>query len=118
MEIIREVEKEYLTDIAQVEFKAGDTITVNYRIKEGNKTRIQKYTGVVIQRKGGSGVAATFTVRKMSANSIPVERIFPLHSPLIESIEVGMVGKVRRARIYYMRERTGKSARIKELKKN
>jgi len=117
VEIIKEVEKEYLTDNSEVAFKAGDTITVNYRIKEGNKTRIQKYTGVVIQRKG-HGLGETFTVRKAAANSIAVERVFPLHSPLIESIEVGMVGRVRRARIYYMRERTGKSARIKELKSN
>lgn len=117
MEIIKEVEKEFITEHSDVEFKAGDTVTVSYRIKEGDKTRIQKYTGTVIQRKG-TGLGETFTVRKVSANSISVERVFPLHSPLIESIEVNMVGKVRRARIYYMRKRTGKSARIKEKKSN
>ncbi len=116
MEIIKNVEKEFITDNSEVDFKAGDTITVNYRIQEGNKSRIQKYKGVVIQRKG-SGMGASFTVRKAAANGIAVERVFPLHSSLIDSIEVDMKGKVRRARIYYMRERTGKSARIKELKK-
>ena len=115
MEIIKEVEKEFLTENSEIAFKAGDTVTVNYRIKEGDKIRIQKYKGVVIQRKG-YGLGETFTVRKAAANSIAVERVFPLHSPLLDSIEVDMVGRVRRARVYYMRERTGKSARIKELK--
>lgn len=115
MEIIKEIEKEFISDKSEIDFKAGDTVTVNYRIQEGNKSRIQKYRGTVIQRKN-SGIAATFTVRKMSANGIAVERIFPLNSPLIDSLEVEMRGKVRQSRIYYMRERTGKSARIKELK--
>ncbi len=115
MELIKDVEKEFITENSEIDFKAGDTVTVAYRIQEGSKSRIQKYTGVVIQRKG-SGLGATFTVRKASANSISVERIFPLHSPLIDSIEVSARGKVRQARIYYMRERTGKSSRIKVLK--
>ena len=115
MEIIREIEKDFISDKSEIDFRAGDTVTVSYRIQEGNKTRIQKYKGVVIQRKG-SGATATFTVRKTSANGIAVERIFPLNSPLIDSLEVDMHGKVRRSRIYYMRERTGKAARIKEIK--
>ena len=93
-------------------FKAGDTVTVNYRIVEGNKERLQAYQGVVLQRSG-SGITETFTVRKMS-NGIGVERIFPVHSPFIESITVTKHGLVRRARIFYLRELTGKKARIKE----
>jgi large subunit ribosomal protein L19 len=116
MELIKEVEKEYITDNSDIDFKSGDTVTVAYRIQEGTKSRVQKYTGVVIQRKG-SGMGATFTVRKASANSVNVERVFPLHSPLLESVEVESRGKVRRARIYFMRERTGKSARLKEIRK-
>jgi len=115
VEIIKEIEKEFITDVNAVDFRSGDTVVVNYRIVEGAKTRIQKYRGTVIQVKG-TGTNKTFTVRKMSANSVAVERIFPINSPLIESLEVEMKGKVRRSRIYYMRERTGKSARIKELK--
>ena len=95
-------------------FKAGDNITVYYTIKEGNKQRTQFFKGDVIQRKG-SGATETFTIRKIS-HSISVERIFPINSPLIEKIEVNKKGKVRRARIYYLRELTGKKARIKEEK--
>ncbi len=98
------------------EFKAGDTITVTYRIKEENKERLQKFRGVCIQRKG-TGATQTFTVRKMS-NEVGVERIFPVSSPFIESIELNKSGKVRRARIFYLRELTGKKARIKEKKRN
>ncbi len=93
-------------------FRAGDTITVHYKIKEGNKERIQQYRGVVIQRRG-SGLTETITVRKMSG-SIGVERIFPTNSPFIEKIELNKAGKVRRARIFYLRGLTGKKARIKE----
>ncbi len=93
-------------------FKAGDTITVSYKIKEGNKERIQQFQGVVLQRSG-SGTTATFTVRKMSSN-IGVERIFPVNSPFIEKVEVNKRGVVRRARIFYLRNLTGKKARIKE----
>jgi len=98
------------------EFKAGDTITVTYRIKEENKERLQKFRGVCIQRKG-SGVTQTFTVRKIS-NEVGVERIFPINSPFIEGIELNKSGKVRRARIFYLRKLTGKKARIKEKKRN
>ena len=93
-------------------FKAGDTITVHYKIKEGNKERIQNFQGVVLQRSG-KGANATFTVRKISGN-IGVERIFPLSSPFIDKIDVNKHGVVRRARIFYMRELRGKKARIKE----
>ena len=96
------------------EFKAGDTITVYYKIKEGNKERIQQFRGVVIQRRGSINTE-TFTVRKMSGN-IGVERIFPIASPFIEKIEINKRGKVRRARIFYLRGLTGKKARIKEKK--
>ena len=96
-------------------FKAGDTLTVTYRIKEGDKERLQKFKGVVIQIKGGSPATKTFTIRKIS-NGVGVERIFPFNSPFIESIEVNKVGKVRRARIFYLRELSGKKTRIKEKK--
>ena len=94
------------------EFKAGDTITVHYKIKEGNKERIQNFRGVVLQRRG-NGPKETFTVRKMSGN-IGVERIFPIASPFIEQIEINKKGRVRRAKIFYLRELTGKKARIQE----
>lgn len=94
------------------EFKSGDTVTVKYKIKEGNKERIQNFQGVVIQRSG-SGSTETFTVRKIS-NNIGVERIFPFASPNIEAIEVNRRGVVRRARIFYLRGLKGKKARIKE----
>ena len=93
-------------------FKAGDTVTVSYKIKEGNKERTQQFQGVVLQRVG-SGTTATFTVRKMSGG-IGVERIFPINSPFIEKVEVNKRGLVRRARIFYLRKLTGKRARIKE----
>lgn len=93
-------------------FAAGDTLTVYYKIREGNKERIQFFKGVVIQRKG-IGSTETFTIRKMSSG-IGVERIFPVNSPLIDRIELNKKGKVRRARIFYLRKLTGKSARIKE----
>jgi large subunit ribosomal protein L19 len=110
--IIKEVQNElsFKNDIP--DFKAGSTITVHYKIKEGAKERIQLFQGVVIQRKG-EGATETFTVRKMSGN-IGVERVIPVHSPFIDKIEVNKVGAVRRARIYYFRERRGKAARIKE----
>lgn len=95
-------------------FKAGDNITVNYRIIEGAKERIQSFKGDVIKRQG-RGATQTFTVRKMS-DGIGVERIFPAHSPNIESITLHKTGLVNRAKLYYLRERTGKSARIKEKK--
>ncbi len=113
MDLIKVAEQACLENVKEFpEFKSGDTITVEYKIKEGNKERIQKYRGVVLQRRG-SGNTETFTVRKMSGN-IGVERIFPITSPFIENIEVNKRGKVRRARIFYLRKLTGKSARIKE----
>ncbi|MCS6991214.1 MAG: 50S ribosomal protein L19 [Chitinophagales bacterium] len=94
------------------DFKAGDNITVYYKIVEGNKERIQAFRGEVIQRRG-RGATQTFTVRKIS-NGIGVERVFPLYSPNIESIEVNKRGRVRRARLFYLRQRTGKKAKIRE----
>ena len=94
-------------------FKAGDTITVTYRIKEGDKERLQKFRGVVLQLRGASSQTRTFTIRKI-ASGVGVERIFPLESPFIHSIELNKVGKVRRARIFYLRNLSGKKARIKE----
>ena len=95
-------------------FKSGDTITVYYKIKEGNKERTQHFQGTVLQRRN-AGANETFTIRKISGG-VGVERIFPLASPFIEKIEVNKHGSVKRARIFYLRERTGKSARIKEKK--
>ncbi len=112
MDLIKVAESKYISVKDFPEFKAGDTITVNYKIIEGNKERIQQFRGVVIQKRG-TGAGATFTVRKMSGN-IGVERIFPVHSPYIDSIEVNKIGKVRRAKIYYLRELTGKKAKIQE----
>ncbi len=112
MDRIKQLEKEYAPLNALPPFKAGDTITVHYKIVEGAKERIQQYQGVVIQRKG-SGSTATFTVRKIS-NNIGVERIFPVASPFIDKIEVNKRGQVNRARIFYLRGLRGKSARITE----
>ena len=98
------------TDADVPSFKAGDTITVSYKIVEGSKERVQSFRGVVIQIKGSGKM---FTIRKIS-NGVGVERIFPLYSPHIDKIEVNKVGVVRRARIYYLRDLTGKKARIKE----
>ena len=114
MDLMKVVNKELATDNNISEFNAGDTITVHYKIIEGNKERIQQFRGVVIQKKG-SGHTATFTVRKMSGN-IGVERIFPIGSPFIDKITMNKHGKVRRAKIFYLRKLTGKSARIKEKK--
>lgn len=112
MDLLKAAESAFTKDNQFPEFKAGDTITVHYKIREGNKERIQQFRGVVLQRRG-SGIKATFMVRKMSGN-IGVERIFPISSPFIEKIEVNKKGHVRRARIFYLRERTGKKARIRE----
>ena len=109
--IVKAISTEYLKqDLPN--FKAGDRVTVHYKIKEGNKERIQLFQGDVLQRRNG-GVTETFTVRKIS-NGVGVERVFPLHSPNIEKIEVNRRGKVRRARIFYLRKSIGKAARIKE----
>jgi large subunit ribosomal protein L19 len=112
MDIIQQLGQELGEARQHPDFKAGDTITVNYLIKEGDKTRTQAFKGIVLQRSG-SGMTATFTVRKMSGN-VGVERIFPVNSPNIESIELNQRGKVRRARIFYLRALRGKKARIKE----
>jgi large subunit ribosomal protein L19 len=115
MDLIKIAQQAFLREPKQYpSFRAGDTVTVTYKIVEGNKERLQKFKGVVIQRKG-AGVTQTFTVRKMS-DSVGVERIFPINSPFIQAIEVNKAGKVRRARIFYMRKLTGKKARIKERK--
>ena len=114
MEAIKFIEND-LSPVSELpSFKSGDTITVYYKIKEGDKERTQHFQGVVLQRRN-SGANETFTIRKISGG-IGVERIFPLASPFIEKIEVIKHGDVRRARIFYLRERTGKSARIKEKK--
>jgi len=112
MDLISLVEKEFEVEKEYPKFGAGDTITVSYKIREGNKERIQNFRGVVIQLRG-SGATKTFTIRKMSGN-IGVERIFPMYSPFIDGIEINKHGSVRRKRIFYLRERTGKKARIKE----
>ncbi len=98
------------------QFRAGDTVRVAVRIKEGNKERVQNYEGVCIAIRG-EGTGRTFIVRKMGANSVGVERIFPLYSESIESIEVIRRGRVRRAKLFYLRELKGKAARIKELRR-
>ena len=115
MDLMKFVQEQNAVSKEFPRFASGDTITVHYKIKEGNKERVQQYRGVVIQRKGGSGITATFTVRKMSGE-IGVERIFPVTSPFIEKIEVNKYGKVRRAKIFYLRKLTGKKARIAEKK--
>jgi len=115
MDLMKIVQEQNGVSKSYPAFSSGDTVTVHYKIREGNKERIQQYRGVVIQRKGGGSITATFTVRKMSGE-IGVERIFPLASPFIDKIEVNKYGKVRRARIYYFRELTGKKARIPERK--
>ncbi len=110
--VIKEIQSQISPVTANVDFNAGDTVTVSYEIKEGEKTRVQQFQGVVLQRRG-SGSSETFTVRKISSG-IGVERIFPLASPFINKIEVNKRGVVRRARIFYQRALTGKAARIKE----
>ncbi len=111
-DLVKFVQDEFVTKKEFSEFSAGDTITVYYEIKEGNKTRTQFFRGVVIQRRG-SGSTETFTIRKMSG-TVGVERIFPVNLPALQKIEVNKRGKVRRARIFYFRGLTGKKARIAE----
>ncbi|GAB6959335.1 50S ribosomal protein L19 [Prevotella aurantiaca JCM 15754] len=112
MDLIKIAEEAFATGKQHPEFRAGDTVTVAYKIVEGNKQRVQLYRGVVI-KISGEGEKKRFTVRKMSG-TVGVERIFPMESPNIESIEVNKHGKVRRAKLYYLRNLTGKAARIKE----
>ena len=111
-DLLKFVQDEFVTRKDFPVFGAGDTITVFYEIKEGEKTRTQFFKGVVIQRRG-SGNTETFTIRKMSG-AVGVERIFPVNMPALQKVEVNQRGKVRRARIYYFRELTGKKAKIKE----
>ena len=112
--LIKFVQDEFVTKKDFPEFSAGDTITVYYEIREGEKSRTQFFRGVVLQRRG-SGSSETFTIRKMSG-TVGVERIFPVNLPALQKIEVNKRGKVRRARIFYFRGLTGKKARIKERK--
>jgi hypothetical protein len=112
MDLIKLVEQEFASENKLPDFLPGDTVTVAYRIKEGNKERIQQYRGVVIKITGEGG-KKRFTVRKIS-NGIGVERIFPMDSPFIDHVDVNMHGRVRRAKLYYLRGLTGKKARIKE----
>ncbi|WP_370633640.1 50S ribosomal protein L19 [Pedobacter sp. Leaf250] len=115
MDLVKFVEEQAIAKKDFPAFKSGDTVSVHYKIREGNKERIQIYQGVVIQRNS-AGANETFTVRKIS-NSIGVERIFPINSPNIEKVEVNSYGKVRRAKLFYLRALTGKAARIKSLRK-
>ena len=114
-DLVKFVQDEFVSKNEFPTFKSGDTITVYYEIKEGSKTRTQFFKGVVIQRKG-AGASETFTIRKMSG-TVGVERIFPINLPAIQKIELNKQGKVRRARIYYFKELTGKNARIKEVRR-
>ena len=113
MDIIKSIEQEQLKDNVP-EFRVGDTVVVNYRIIEGSRERIQAFEGTVIKRQGG-GIGETFTVRRLSYG-VGVERTFPVHSPRIADIKVVKRGKVRRAKLYYLRSRQGKAAKVKEKK--
>ena len=113
--IIESIERSYQRDKKEIPaFGPGDTLRVAVKVREGDKERLQAFEGVVIARKG-EGVSKTFTVRKIS-NGVGVERIFPLHSPMLESVSVVRRGRVRRAKLFYLRELTGKATRIKEKK--
>ncbi|MFO1174931.1 MAG: 50S ribosomal protein L19 [Paracoccaceae bacterium] len=116
MDIIAQLEAEQIAGLAKKipDFKSGDTVRVGYKVTEGTRTRVQNYEGVVIGRKGGATISASFTVRKISFGE-GVERVFPLYSTNIETIEVVRRGRVRRAKLYYLRDRRGKSARIAEV---
>ena len=115
MNLIAELEAEQIAQLGKSipDFRAGDTIRVGYKVTEGTRSRVQMYEGVCISRKGGATIAASFTVRKISFGE-GVERVFPLYSPIIDKIEVVRRGDVRRAKLYYLRGRTGKAARIAE----
>ncbi len=115
MNLIAQLEAEQIASLGKniPDFKAGDTVKVGYKVTEGTRTRVQAYEGVVIGRKGGATISASFTVRKISFGE-GVERVFPLYSTNIDSIEVVRRGRVRRAKLYYLRDRRGKSARIVE----
>jgi large subunit ribosomal protein L19 len=110
MDVIAEIEREYLREVPQ--FKAGDTLRVHFRVIEGSRERIQVFEGICIKRQG-SGVRETFTVRKQSFG-VGVERTFPVHTPKIDKIDVASIGDVRRAKLYYLRAKLGKKARVRE----
>ena len=110
MNIVHEIEKAQMREVP--DFKAGDTVKVHFRVIEGNRQRVQVFEGAVIKRQG-HGMRETFTVRKQSFG-VGVERTFPLHSPKIDKIEVGAIGDVRRAKLYYLRDKVGKQARVRE----
>jgi len=112
MTVIEDIEKRQLRELP--EFKAGDTLRVHFKVIEGQRQRVQVFEGICIKRQG-AGVRETFTVRKQSFG-VGVERTFPLHSPKIEKLEVAMIGDVNRAKLYYLRGRVGKKARIRELR--
>ncbi|MGP1484981.1 MAG: 50S ribosomal protein L19 [Campylobacter sp.] len=109
-------ERDQIAQKSVPEFRAGDTLRIAVRIQEGDKTRIQNFEGICIARRG-SGTGETFIIRKIGANSVGVERIFPIYSDSLESIAVLRRGRVRRAKLFYLRDRRGKAARIQELKK-
>ncbi len=115
MNIIEQLEAEQIAELGKEipDFQAGDTVRVGYKVTEGTRSRVQNYEGVCIGRNGGKGIGASFTVRKISFGE-GVERVFPLHSPNIDNITVVRRGKVRRSKLYYLRDRRGKSARIAE----
>ena len=115
MDLIAQLEAEHIADLEKQvpDFKAGDTVRVGYKVTEGTRTRVQNYEGVCIARNNGKGIAGSFTVRKISFGE-GVERVFPLFSTNIESITVVRRGRVRRAKLFYLRNRRGKSARIAE----
>jgi large subunit ribosomal protein L19 len=115
MDLIAQIEAEQIAALGKTipDFKPGDTVRVGYKVTEGTRTRVQNYEGVCISRKHGTGIAASFTVRKISFGE-GVERVFPLYSTNISDITVVRRGKVRRAKLYYLRDRRGKSARIAE----
>ena len=116
MNLIAQIEAEQIASLGKTipDFKSGDTVRVGYKVTEGTRTRVQNYEGVCISRKGGATISASFTVRKISFGE-GVERVFPLYSTNIDSITVVRRGKVRRAKLYYLRDRRGKSARIAEV---
>ena len=116
MNLIAQLEAEQIASLGKTipDFKPGDTVRVGYKVTEGNRSRVQNYEGVCISRKNGKGIAGSFTVRKISFGE-GVERVFPLYSTNIDSIEVVRRGRVRRAKLYYLRTRRGKSARIAEV---
>ena len=115
MDIINQINSDQIKKLDKniPDFAPGDTLRIGYKVSEGTRSRVQNYEGVVISRKGGSGISASFTVRKVSFGE-GVERIFPLHSPRIASIDILKIGKVHQAKLYYLRNRKGKAARIKE----